>query len=623
MLNKQAVKALIQGGQWEGAKLACAELCKSIPKDAEAWFLLGAIHGQLENFGEAEKCCRRVIALNPAAPVIHFNLGITLQKQRKFDDAAGSFRQAIRLNPNYAEAHNELGVALQFSGNSLDKVAECYRQAVVLNPAYAEAHYNLAKVLRSMALIDEPLAHFREAVRFRPGLIKAHGELGLLLTDIGSFDQAVATYQEAFRHHPDNPDLHYQFGMLLMTMGRNQAARDSFRRVLELVPGSARAHAGMAKVLERQGDFEGGYDLLRPFLEEGKTDTDVVLTFVALAGHLGRQGQARELLECSLTGRMPVEIRKAIHFSLGKLYDEAKDYERAFTHYRNANDLVQEKFDLKKNERMFAELKSVFSAENTIRRPRATNQSRLPIFVVGMPRSGTSLVEQILASHPDVHGAGELIDMDQLIARLPASLGGKLSYPACMDGMHAGIVDQIAERHLVKLAQFSPQSSRVTDKMPHNFMALGLIDLLFPGARVIHCLRDPVDTCLSIYSLPFSAIHSYAADLARLGAYYLQYQSLMAHWKRVLRIPMLEVQYEEIVANQEEMSRKMIDFCELEWNDSCLRFYESKRVVTTPSYDQVRRPIYTKSVARWKNYEKHLGPLIAALGMDVDSSQDE
>lgn len=623
MLNKQAVKTLIQAGQWDEAKRVCAELCKASTKDAEVWFLMGVIHGQLENFAEAEKCCRRVIALNPAASVAHFNLGITLQKQRKFGEAASNLRQAVLLNPKYVEAHNELGAALQMSGSPLVKVVECYRQAIALNPAYAEAHYNLAKALRAMALIDEPLAHFREAVRLRPGMIKAHGELGLLLTDIGSFDLAVATYQEAFRHHPDNPDLYYQYGMLLMSMGRNQEALNSFRRVLELRPGSARAYAGMAKVCERLGDFEGGYDLLRPFLEKGETDTDVVLTFVVLAGHLGRQSEARDLLERSLNGRMSVEIRKAMHFALGKLYDEAKDYDQAFSHYRSANDLVKEKFDLKKNERMFAELKSVFNAENNSRRPCATNKSRLPVFIVGMPRSGTSLVEQILASHPDVHGAGELIDMDQLIAKLPASLGGKLPYPACVDAMKSEQADQIAERHLAKLAQLSPESSRVTDKMPHNFMALGLIDILFPGARVIHCLRDPVDTCLSIYSLPFSAVHSYAADLARLGAYYLQYQSLMAHWKKVLRIPILEVQYEEIVANQEEMSRKMIAFCGLEWNENCLHFYESKRVVTTPSYDQVRRPIYKKSVARWKNYESHLGQLIAALGLSAGDLRDK
>jgi hypothetical protein len=185
-------------------------------------------------------------------------------------------------------------------------------------------------------------------------------------------------------------------------------------------------------------------------------------------------------------------------------------------------------------------------------------------------------------------------------------------------------MNAIAEQHLKKLASFSAQSSRVTDKMPHNFRHLGMIDLLFPGARIIHCLRDPVDTCLSIYSLPFSASHAYAADLTQLGAYYRQYQDLMTHWKQALHIPMLEVQYEEIVANQEEMTRKMIEFCGLQWDERCLRFHESERVVTTPSYDQVRRPIYKKSIARWKNYEHYLGPLIAALnsrGQKQDSDE--
>ena len=621
MLNMQAVKTLIQGGQWDEAKRACFELCKDIPKDADAWLLMGVIHGWFENFGEAEKCCRRVTALSPAAPVGHFNLGITLQKQGKYSEAAKSLQQAIKLNPQYAEAHNELGAALQLSGGEAGKAVECYQRAIALKPGYAEAHYNLATALRDKAMVVQAVAHFREAIRLRPVMVKAYDALGQLFVSVGYLDQAVATFQEAIRIHPDEPKLQFQFAMALMALGRNRDAQQALQRVLELSPGNPKVYASMAKVLEREGDFEGGYELLRPFLGGDEADVDVVLAYAALSKHLGHHKQAMELLERVLKRQLSDEQAKSVHFALGKLHDEAREYDHAFAHWRNANDLDKKKFDLKKNAQLFTDLRSVFSKENTSRLPRATNKSALPVFIVGMPRSGTSLVEQILASHPEVYGAGELHDIGNLINMLPVGLGGKAPYPHGLAAIKKAQIDEIAERHLAKLTNFSPQFSRVTDKMPHNFRHLGMIAMLFPGARVIHCLRDPVDTCLSIYSLPFSANHLYASELSQLGAYYRQYQELMAHWKKVLCIPILEVQYEEIVANPEEMTRRMIEFCGLEWDERCLRFHESERVVTTPSYDQVRRPIYTKSVARWKNYESYLSPLIAALDTDSRGKQ--
>lgn len=621
MLNKQVVKTLIQSGKWDEAKRACAELCKASPKDADAWLLLGVIHGRFENFGEAEKCSRRVTVLNPSAPVGHFNLGITLQKQRKFAEAAKSFRQAVRLNPAYAEAHNELGAALQLSGAESLKVIESYQRAIALSPGYAEAHYNLATALRDQAMVVDAERHFREAIRLRPGLVKSHDALGQMLLAFGYHEQAAAVYQEALRLHPSEPDLHFQLAMVLLSLGRNREAQTALQRVLELCPGNALAHASLAKALERTGDFEGGYNLLRPLLEVDEPDVDVVLAYAALARHLEHQSQAKELLERALERRISVEQTKSVHFALGKLSDENREYDQAFAHWRSANDLVKKKFDLKKNAQLFSDLKIVFSVESSARRLRATNNSALPVFIVGMPRSGTSLVEQILASHSEVHGAGELHDIGNLINTLPFSVESRQPYPYSLDVLTAEQADEMAERHLARLAGFSAQATRVTDKMPHNFRHLGMIDLLFPGARVIHCLRDPVDTCLSIYSLPFSTNHLYASDLTQLGEYYRQYQELMAHWKKVLRIPLLEIQYEELVANQEEMTRKMIDFCGLEWDERCLNFHESKRVVTTPSYDQVRRPLYTKSVARWKNYERYLGPLVTALDMSSGGKQ--
>ena len=230
-----------------------------------------------------------------------------------------------------------------------------------------------------------------------------------------------------------------------------------------------------------------------------------------------------------------------------------------------------------------------------------------------MPRSGTSLVEHILSCHPLVHGAGELEDIGNITNTLMKKTSGLSSYPECVDLVAANTLNEIADSYLDKLQLLGGNAVRIIDKMPHNFQALGLIELLFPQARIIHCTRDPLDNCLSIYFLHFNAKHAYSYDLHNLGIYYMQYQRLMEHWINNLQMPILEVKYEEIVEDFERKSRDLIDFIGLAWDDACLHFHTSDRVVATPSYDQVRRSIYRSSIHRWKHYESHLDALKKSL----------
>ena len=231
----------------------------------------------------------------------------------------------------------------------------------------------------------------------------------------------------------------------------------------------------------------------------------------------------------------------------------------------------------------------------------------------GMPRSGTTLIEQIMASHPQVHGAGELNLIHRMASEFPSLLGSATPYPQCIAQATAQKLERIAQTYLGELQKRGGKASRVTDKAPINFLHLGLIDLLFPGARVIHCARDPLDTCLSCYFQPFSGEYSFTYDLGHLGAYYRLYENLMVHWRQILRVPVFEVRYEELVADQERMIRALIEFCGLPWDDRCLKFYETERTVATASFDQVRKPIYAGSVGRWRRYEAYLEPLISAL----------
>jgi len=212
-----------------------------------------------------------------------------------------------------------------------------------------------------------------------------------------------------------------------------------------------------------------------------------------------------------------------------------------------------------------------------------------------------------------VYGAGELRDINYIVGRLTEILKSDAPYPWCLDRLNTSLLTQLANKHLDVIAELSDNALYVTDKMPVNFMHLGFIDLLFPNAHVIHCQRDPLDTCLSCYFQSFSGEHPYAYSLSDLGKYYRLYHKLMNHWKKVLRIPVYELSYENLVQNQEQETRKLLTFCGIEWNDACLDFHNTRRTVSTASYDQVRKPMYTKSIGRWRQYEQHLGPLIEEL----------
>ena len=307
--------------------------------------------------------------------------------------------------------------------------------------------------------------------------------------------------------------------------------------------------------------------------------------------------------------------RSSLLFSLGGLHDHLGAFDAAFRCYREANALRHARFDGDAVTRLTDQRVAYFSAERLARLPRAAKRDDLPVFIVGMPRSGTSLVEQILASHPRVAGAGEL----RLIGAIARSLnlgtdsGAVEAAPDLAPGLDQESIDRAAASHLERLRAIGGEAARVTDKMPYNFRHLGLISLLFPDARIIHCLRDPMDTCMSCYFQGFRAGNSQTFDLGHLGAFYVQYDRLMRHWRRVLDIPVLEIRYEDHVAEPERTCREMLAFLDLEWDPRCLRFHESRRVVRTASRDQVREPIYTRSVARWRNYERHLGPLKEAL----------
>lgn len=577
---KNDAQAFFQAGRIGEAKPLFEAIARRNPEDADAWFYLGIIHGQLGELEKAEYCCRKVVRLAPQSYSAWDNLGLALMLQGKRTEAANCFQRALKVNPNDEQAHNNLGTLLRDQGE-----------------------------------LDKAFAHYRRAIELKPDFSEAYNNLGNMLHDRSQIREALACYERALQFDPRYVDAHYNRGMALQKMGQYDAALSSYNNALLLSPGHVDAITGIANVYEKQSEYQKTHDMLLPLLESERATVSAAITFAAAARRLGRHDEAIRIMEkLLLRDNLSLEQRQELHFSLGSLCDDIQRYEQAFRHFEKGNTLRPYPNIHTSESDYFDDIIDTFSADRLASLPHSTVRSEKPIFIIGMPRSGTTLVEQILASHPDVFGGGELRGVEDALNALRLATPDQLAYPKFAAQLKSSTVDAAAQAYLDTLSSLSSDSARITDKMPHNFLYLGLIEILFPDATIIHCTRDPLDTCLSVYFHNFNANHPYTTDLGTLGRYYNQYLKLMRHWESALTMPIHTVSYEALVSSQEESTRELIAYCGLEWNSKCLQFHENKRVVTTPSYQQVRRPMYKSAIQRWKNYEPYLQPLIDALG---------
>ena len=583
---------------------------------ADALTNLGAALVTKNEFEEAEACFRKCARLSPTDPQAHTNLGTALLARGKGDEAKACARQALRLDPDFAEAHNVLGGAL-LVGEDYGEAESCFRSALRRAPGYAKAHSNLGVALLGQGEPQEAMASFARAIDIQPAYAEGHHNLGNVYRDLGWPADAVREYREALRHKPDYAAAISGLGAALFDMGETEASLAHYDEVLRRDPASSAALAGKASVFEMKGDAEACYELVRPIVEAGNATPAIAATFGTISHRFGRRGDAIGLIEGMLAGTsLRNDQLRLLHSTLGELFDAEDEFDEAFHHFATASALRPTRFDPQAFADTVDRIIRFYGKHNLAALARAGNGSELPVFIVGMPRSGTSLCEQILASHPQVFGAGELTDIREITRTLAGGPGNEDAYPECTAGLSGDELSAIAEKHLAALRERGGGSIRVTDKMPYNFLRLGLIAQLFPKARVIHCIRDPLDTCLSCFFQNFQHGNFHTYDLGHLGAYYVHYLRLMAHWSEALDISVMELRYEDLVADVETVSRTLVDFVGLKWDSRCLRFYESKRVVRTASYDQVRQPIYSRSVGRWRRYERHLGPLREALGED-------
>lgn len=533
----------------------------------------------------AEEKYRRVLAAQPEnADALHL-LGVIAHRKGNDPLALALIGRAIRSQPGQPQHHYNLG-EVHRAGGRLDEAADSYSRALALAPDMANIHYRLGSVLLALGRIEDALERLRDAARLAPADAEILCELGRCLDALGRCEEAIEIYRDALDIDPDNALAHFSLGVAQQTIGRFTEAAASHRRATAEDPDLADAWYSLALNPEhRAGDAE--IDKLAQKAERRKT---------------------------------PAGRRATLHFALGRIFDRRDEIDRAAAHYHKGNGLMAalKPFDAAGHRAFTDRLIATFSKRFFADRTNFGDVSEQPVFIVGMPRSGSTLVQQILSSHPQVAAAGEHDAVRRMVRELPGRSAGNAPFPECVPPLESATVAGMAAEYLAGLPRPATPATRVTDKMLGNFMRLGLIALMFPNARVIHCLRTPLDAATSCYINLFAHGLRFTYGMDSLAAAWRDYQRLMAHWRDVLPLPVLDVRYEDLVAGQEGESRRMVQFCGLDWDPRCLDFHERKGEVRTASFWQVRRPVYASSVGRWRRYEAHMGPLINALGDQSD-----
>lgn len=572
---------------------------------------IGISHALRNDFVKSISWIKKYIDRNDNDAYAHHCMASAYESLNDADNASQHYIRSIELDSTSHQVLCNYGAFLQKKGD-FNGALEAYLKSTTINDQYPLAQYNLGSVYYALGKYLEATTHYTKAIQIEPTYTEAYVGLGRSYRSSGEAIEAIKCYDRAISLDSKCIEAYSNKGRALLTHGHNDEAMASYKTALSLDPGNIEIECAIASLHERKGEYDTAMSIITRLLEQAPDNNFVSLTYGTISRKFDERDKAISVMKNALLNpTLSPTDQSDIYYVIGKLYDDLKDYDNAFDNFKSANDLLPYEFNSDALKRSVDHLKSAFSAENLNSYARNSNPSDKPIFIVGMPRSGTTLIEQIISSHPDVYGAGELPHISHLARGLPARLNTEINFPDNLKFITPEISEQMANEYVKLATANNPGCNRVTDKMPHNFRLLGLIELLFPNAKIIHCTRSPIDTCLSIYVNSFVTTHPYATDLKQAGIYYTDYyQEIMAHWNNVSSLSIKEVNYELLIDNQEELSREIIDFCGLEWNDNCLNFHKSKRDVATISYDQVRQPIYKKSKERWRNYEKHIQPLL-------------
>jgi tetratricopeptide (TPR) repeat protein len=580
------------------------------PQLLEARNNLGNAFMELRQFQDAVEQYRLALQVQADGAQIHCNLANALRQLGLLDQALVSSQRAVALDPGLSVAHNTQGLILAALGHYEQALAS-YRRSLALKADDLETMTNLATLLRDHGQLREALAVYGKAVELQPQRAESHCNLGHALLESRRIDEAASSYVRALSLNPDDAVAHLSLSTVRRLQGRGDDALASCERALALAPDNVEALSLLGELRADRGQFSQAEAL---FARALAVDPAFPFAYFSIATHRKMSSEDAAWLrgaQALLAKPLPLRHQISLRYALGKYYDDLGQYQEAFGHYRQANELSKRygnRYEGAKLSRRIDDIIAGFDASGIARLQSGGHASERPVFIVGMPRSGTSLAEQILASHPAVFGAGELIFWQSAFGTFEAAgPGGQAG---------ASLIPAMARSYLERLTALAGDASRVVDKMPANFMAAGLIHAAFPHARIIHMRRHPIDTCLSIYFQYFSQVHPYANDLENLAHYYREYARLTDHWRSSLpATALLEVAYEGLIEDQEGWTRRMLEFIGLPWDPRCLQFQETERVVITTSKWQVRQKIHAASAGRWKHYQPFVAPLHSLVSL--------
>lgn len=643
----------IQLGALGQAELLYLSILKSRPDITEAIASLAYTYTSTKQHAKAEMHLRKLLKLMPNHAQTHINLANSLFEQKQYLEAITHYKAAINLEPKQVDAHINLGftyrmlkkydlaISYLHSALDLDKVnakafhvlgviyldiedinraLHCLESATELSPDLTEYRVSFAHVLEKAKLYFEAGLQYHKACELNPNYLDSFILYGDYLAKMYRHDEALECYTRAAYLSPKNLDVFDKLGKTYLAMNDIDAATIQYKVALENQPKRLTSLLGLGQVYQELGDTAKGIEISDEIIAIDKSKPDGYLLKSRMKKSKPGDGLAEQLLQftTNVSAEINDEAKCRTHFALGKIYDDQNNYADAFMHYSIGNHLKNKTLDYNAaaDESKFSKLIAIYNAQLFKDFKHLGVESDMPVIIIGMPRSGTTLTEQIISSHKNIIGGGEVEFWGGAPDSIPFRLDTKTTYPECMSEINVKQANDIAKMYealLLKIAGPNTNPKHITDKMPHNFLHIGLIALLFPNVKIIHTKRDPIDTCLSIFFQRFGNGHPYAFDLSNLGFHYKQYLRIMRHWHELLPGRIMDINYEDTIADPEYWSRKLIDHIGLEWDDACLAPHKLERTVKTASHWQVRQPIYKTSVQRWKNYEEFLQPLIEAL----------
>lgn len=643
---------LIGMGKADRAEAICREAIQHDPQNVNMLALLGALLVKRKRYKEGEKWLRQAVDLAPTFAKPHEDLGFALLQLNRAGEAVPVLQTATRLDPSLDLAWLNLGKALaaigrgkeadesfeksfdlnperrklahaaehQQAGN-LDEAKRLYREVLRDNPKCVDALRMLGMLAYGESDIDEAERLFRRAVKLAPDFVNAIVDLGNMLKEQNRYEEAIDTFRQAIRLEPTNVKAHYLLAQTLAPAALTYDAIGAYERVLALRPRHAGAKLGLGHVLKTVGRQDEAVQAYRDCIELKPDKGETYWSLANLKTYRLSDDDIREMESRVAGGNLTDESHVNFLFALAKAYEDRGDFEHAWAYYSegNAKRRMLERYDPVGTEVQNDAIVQLFAKELFDEKSGIGYPDRSPIFVVGLPRSGSTLIEQILASHSHVEGTSELPYVQQVSRTLNRNRADGVNYPEAVIELGEKPLKALGKDYLDRAQLHRTEGAPCfIDKMPNNFPAIGFIHLILPNAKIIDARRYPLDSCLSCYRQLFGQGQSFTYDLTDIGEYFLQYQRLMDHWHEVLPGRVLTVQYEKMVTDFESQVKRLLDYCELPFEEACLRFHDTNRPVRTASSEQVRQPIYLDAVHFWRNYEKHLGELFEVLSPVLD-----